>query len=158
MTEFTHEYTEEVEQPKVEPPKVEPQYTNPVDVTKPAEIEMRDSGFAIITNPDPHVGQVHVVQGDGTIDNYVGPRVQSLVKARDGGPYLDEVETSREELRRQHVMDRQQVVNVSLPDEETVKDLPEVDASYHPVAETTVDESSKQPVVERRDEFGVKDL
>jgi hypothetical protein len=95
---------EPVEQPK-------PTYAIDNPPTNSETVEVLKGGFAVKTVPDGHVGQVHLVGPDGSINNFVGPQVSPLVAFRDGGPYLDEGEVAREEYRRKHVMERTTVLN-----------------------------------------------
>lgn len=70
------------------------------------ELDQSRAGFAI-------PGQVHVTDADGVVHNFVGPQTVPLTYARDGGPYLDEVEDRRVQVRRDFVLSAPNTVQVS---------------------------------------------
>lgn len=53
-----------------------------------------------VVYPQTSVGQVHVIGDEGEINNYVGAQAVPLTTSRDGGPYLDDVESYKEALVR----------------------------------------------------------
>jgi len=57
-------------------------------------------------------GQVNVTDAEGTVHNFVGAQTVPLSYARDGGPYLDETEERRVELRKNYVLAAPNTVTV----------------------------------------------
>lgn len=57
-------------------------------------------------------GQIHVVDAEGTVHNFVGAQTVPLTNKRDGGPYLDEGEAARAQLRRDYVLSAPSTVSV----------------------------------------------
>lgn len=75
-------------------------------------------------------GQIHVVDAEGTVHNFVGPQTVPLTTVRDGGPYLDDVERAREQLRRDYTLKAPATVGitdapVAMASDSVVKEKPE---------------------------------
>lgn len=57
-------------------------------------------------------GQLNAIDAEGTVHNWVGPQSVPLTNKRDGGPYLDEGEAARAQLRRDYVLSAPSTVGV----------------------------------------------
>lgn len=89
--------------------------------------------------PGGHLGQIHVVDDAGVVHNFVGPQTLPLTTARDGGPYLDEVEAFRMQQRREYAL--------SAPSTVSIDDAPN---------SVSIVRDSDDPTVEPVDEFTVE--
>jgi hypothetical protein len=82
-------------------------------------------------------GQIHVIDAEGTVHNFVGAQTVPLVNKRDGGPYLDDVERAREQLRKDYVL--------GAPSSVGVEDAPIIHGSPSVIREST-DDKPAEPV------------
>lgn len=106
-----------------------------------------------VVYPETAVGQVHVTDEDGVVHNYVGPQTVPLVTARDGGPYLDEVEINKANLARMLASKRPvlTVEQVNTPVAKNVADDIEDINTFltrtrvAPAATSTTDKTSESP-------------